>query len=269
MRAIQKAAVAVLLTVLVAAPQVASASSRAYTAGHSSFVGSVRGTDAFVAIVVRGSHVTAYVCDSKRIAQWFTGSALAGSSTLTSKDGYVLRITIGSRQISGSLRLLGPAGVVHRFVAARDEKPGGLYRGEKSVAGKRYVGGWIILPDGRQRGEVVSGSTDIASPTLDPNDPTVQIKRGKKRPSSSSSRSSSADGHGEPGPVCRWAIGRRASRSGSTSTASLYRTSRRSTDRAASPRMHLPRSSSGGRPALPISAERSHGEGATASGVEE
>jgi len=182
MRAIQKAAVAALLTVLVAAPQAVSASARDSAARHSSFVGSVRGTDAFVAIVVRGPHVTAYVCDSKRIAQWFTGDGHAGRLTLTSKDGYVLRISIGARQVRGSLRLPGPAGVAHRFVAALETKPAGLYRGERSVAGKRYVGGWIILPDGRQRGEVVSGSTEIASPTLDPNDPTVDIKRGKKRP---------------------------------------------------------------------------------------
>ncbi len=58
----------------------------------------------------------------------------------------------------------------------------GLYRGSKTVAGKRYLGGWIVLPDGRQRGEVLSGMTDVASPPLDPNNPTVQIKRGKKKP---------------------------------------------------------------------------------------
>jgi hypothetical protein len=182
MRAIQTAAVAALLAILIAVPQAVSASARGSASHGSSFVGSVRGTNAFVAIVVRGPHVTAYVCDSKRIAQWFTGDGHAGRSTLTSKDGYVLRITMGRRQVTGSFRLPGPAGVVHRFVAARQTRPAGLYRGERSVAGKRYVGGWIILPDGRQRGEVVSGSTDIASPTLDPNDPTVDIKRGKKRP---------------------------------------------------------------------------------------
>ena len=174
-----RAAFAAVLTVLVAASPAAGAT---HAAADRSFVGGVSGTDAFVAVVVHGSHVTAYACDSKKIAQWFKGDAHAGSATLTSKSGYVLRMTIGARQVSGLLRVPGHNGAVHRVHAVRASKPAGLYRGETRVAGRRYLGGWIIRSDGRQRGEVVSGTTAIASPTLDPNDPTVEIKRGKKKP---------------------------------------------------------------------------------------
>jgi hypothetical protein len=181
MRTIHKAGAALLLTALIAAPGAASASPR--TQGSSrSFVGTVRGTHAFVGVVVRGSQVIAYVCDSKKIAQWFKGSVRAGQATLTSKAGYVLQLTIGSRQVTGWVRSPGPSGALHHLSAKRASKPAGLYRGEKTVAGKHYLGGWIILPDGRQRGEVLSGSTDVGSPPLDPNDPTVDIKRGKKKP---------------------------------------------------------------------------------------
>ena len=183
MRTIHKAAAAVLLSVLIAAPATASAASRARGLSHGhSFVGTVRGAHAFVAVVVRGSQVIAYVCDSRRIAQWFRGSIRAGHSTLTSKAGYVLRFTVGSRQVTGTVRLPGQAGALHRFVARPVTKPAGLYRGEKTVAGRHYLGGWVVMSDGRQRGEVVSGSTDVGSPPLDPNDPTVDIKRGKKKP---------------------------------------------------------------------------------------
>ena len=179
MRAMNKAAVATVLTALVVASPAAAAS---HAAGARGFVGSISGTSAFVAVVVHASHVTAYACDSKKIAQWFQGDVHAGSATLTSKSGYVLRIRVGRRQVNGSLRAPGQTGAVHRVHAARDNKPAGLYRGETRVAGRKYLGGWIILPDGRQRGEVISGTTKIASPPLAPNDPTVEIKRGKKKP---------------------------------------------------------------------------------------
>lgn len=179
MRIIPRAAVAGLMAMLLTGPAASSALART---GRVGYVGTVRGTHAFVAVVTSGSRVTAYVCDSKKIAQWFKGSVKAGKATLTSSAGYLLRVTIAHGKASGSVRLPGVHGAVHGFSAARDRKAAGLYRGVKTVAGKRYVGGWILLPDGRQRGEVVTGASDVASPILDPTDPTVDIRRGKKRP---------------------------------------------------------------------------------------
>jgi hypothetical protein len=99
MRTIHKAAVAVLLSLLIAAPATASAASRAQGSNHGrSFVGTVRGTHAFAAVV-----------------------------RLTSKAGYVLRFTVGSRQVTGTVRLPGQAGALHRFVARPVTKPAGLY----------------------------------------------------------------------------------------------------------------------------------------------
>jgi hypothetical protein len=176
MRTIHRAAVPVLLAVLLMAMLGAvSASSPARAAGRVGYVGTVSGTRAFVAVVVRGSSVIAYVCDSRKIAQWFKGTARSGRSTLTSTGGYVLHVTIGHGRATGSVRFPGSAGAVHRFAAATAEKPAGLYRGVKTVAGTRYLGGWIILPNGRQRGEVTSGSTDVASPTLNTDMPTVPV----------------------------------------------------------------------------------------------
>lgn len=180
-RTVRRVAAAVLLLLSMALPATGFALSGSPSRSNTGYVGTVSGTHAFIAIVMRDSRVIAYVCDSRKIAHWFNGPVRAGKATLTS-GGYVLRITIGLRRTTGSLSLPGTAGVMHGFTAAKDIKPAGLYRGTKTVAGRRYLGGWIVLPDGRQRGEVVSGSTDVASPTLDPNNPTVDVKKGKKRP---------------------------------------------------------------------------------------
>ena len=179
MRIILRAALAALIATLLAGLAASSALARARSVG---YVGTVRGTHAFVAVVTHGSHVTAYVCDSKKIAQWFTGSVKAGKAILTSSGGYVLRVTVANGKATGSVQLPGARRAVHRFRSTQDAKSAGLYRGVKTVAGKRYVGGWIVLPDGRQRGEVLTGATDVASPILDPSHPTVDVKKGKKRP---------------------------------------------------------------------------------------
>jgi hypothetical protein len=177
MRCIQRTLAAALLALLIAVTGSAAASAQAHTAGHAGYVGTVRGTSAFVAVVERGSRLTAYVCNSRKIAQWFKGTVSAGRSKLTSRGGYVLQIRFGHDQATGSLRFPGTAGAVHHFTAVRDTRPAGLWRGSKTVDGKHFVGGWIILRDGRQRGEIVSGSTNVGSPTLNPDDPKVPLIR--------------------------------------------------------------------------------------------
>lgn len=178
-RGLPRAALAALIAMLLAGPAASPALARS---GRIGYVGTIRRTHAFVAVVTHGSRVTAYVCDSRTIAQWFKGSLKAGKATLTSSDGSVLRVAIANGKADGSFRTAGAHGTVHRFSSSQAAKPAGLYRGVKTVAGKRYVGGWIVLPDGRQRGEVLTGATDVASPILDPSHPTVDIKKGKKRP---------------------------------------------------------------------------------------
>jgi hypothetical protein len=180
-RTVRILAAAALLPLAMAWTGGSSAASRAERRDNAAFVGTVSGSRAFVAMAVSNSRVIAYVCDSRRIAHWFRGPVRGGKATLAS-GGYVLRAIIGPHRARGSVSFPDRAGDAHAFTADMAAKPAGLYRGEKTVAGTRYLGGWIILPDGRQRGEVVSGSTDVASPILNPSDPTVDVKKGKKRP---------------------------------------------------------------------------------------
>ena len=77
-----------------------------------SWVGTVKGTDAFVAVVVfakatGGKHaVLAYVCDSKKIAEWFRGSTSDGGFSLTSSGGYRLAVTVTTSKEGSQPRTL-------------------------------------------------------------------------------------------------------------------------------------------------------------------
>ena len=164
---------------MIGAPGGAAASREASIGG---YVGTVSGTRAFVAVVERGSRVTAYVCDSGRIAQWFDGTVSAGRSKITSRGGYVLEVRFGNGSATGSVRFPGQAGALHQFTAAGAARPAGLWRGSKTVDGKTFVGGWIILPDGRQRGEILLGSTDVGNPILNADDPKVPVSDPKAPP---------------------------------------------------------------------------------------
>jgi hypothetical protein len=140
------------------------------------YVGAVPGTNAFVGIAVRPSGVLAYVCDSKNVAAWLSGSP---GSTL-SGHGYRLTETVDGSNAKGTVYF--PDGSTHAFVASRASRPAGLWRGVETQAGVRYVGGWIVLPDGSQRGAVSADGTTVDTPTLDPANPDVKIKKKPKKP---------------------------------------------------------------------------------------
>jgi hypothetical protein len=127
----------------------------------------VEGTDAFIAVVVdKQNHALAYVCDgeegaSAEVARWFRGAvADDGSLDLRSDGGEHLVAEVSESGTEGTLAFPG------------GEEPAGLYRAEETVDGTEYVGGWILLEGGEQRGAVknrssgfVSGNVDLASPS--------------------------------------------------------------------------------------------------------
>ncbi len=171
-KATKRAAAGILALGLVT-PVGALAARPSRPAVHAGYVGTVSGTNAFVGVVAGGGRVTAYVCDSHSVAQWFTGPLRAGRATLRSNSGSVLAVTVGHGEALGTVRL---SGATHSFSATPDGGKVGLYRGTKTVAGRRYLGGWIILRDQRQRGAVVSDTAVVASPPLNPDSPTVDVK---------------------------------------------------------------------------------------------
>ena len=126
------------------------------------YIGTVRGTDAFAAIVVRRGVGIAYVCDGKKISVWLKGKFSHGKVHLASKAGDTLDGTFGNATLDLTTRK--PLTVKTKFSPFNDEAR--LFTGKDTIDGKLWVGGWITLLDGRQRGSLKTGAGRVfASPT--------------------------------------------------------------------------------------------------------
>ncbi len=137
-----------------------------------SFVGPTEGSESFVAIVTNGDAVMAYVCDGETTAEWFTGTAARDSIDLTSAGSIGLVAQRGTGDTLDGTVTAGD-GTESSFSTTRvdlDGVDGGLCRGILQVDGVTYTGGWIVLPDGQQRGAVIGddGSQRFDVPDIDP-----------------------------------------------------------------------------------------------------
>ncbi len=118
-----------------------------------SFVGQVAGTDAFVAVVTDGELVIGYVCDGQGIGEWFQGRVADG--VLTSARGARLALEVAKEGVSGTFTAV--SGSSHSFTTEVATGSAGLYRlPETVVDDETYKGGWIVLPNGDQRGELTT-----------------------------------------------------------------------------------------------------------------
>ena len=127
------------------------------------YIGTVPGTKAFAAIVVRRGVGVAYVCDGKKISVWLKGKFSHGKVHLASKAGDTLDGTFGHATLDLKTRKK-PLTVKTKFSPADDAAH--LFLGKDTVDGKLWVGGWITLLDGRQRGSLKTAAGRIfGSPT--------------------------------------------------------------------------------------------------------
>ncbi len=149
-------AMAALAVAVMAGP--ASAKSKAPQPRESrTYLGTVAGSDAFAAIVVRRGVATAYVCDSKEIASWLRGTFKNGKLRLKAKDGATLEGTLKKSEFT-------PAGgeplkVKTHFSPVDDKEH--FFTGSGEDDSGRLVGGWITLKNGRQRGAVRTSAGEI------------------------------------------------------------------------------------------------------------
>ena len=121
-------------------------------------VGRVAGSDAFIAVVSTGSKALAYVCDGAKVSLWFTGAVKQGGLLeVTQASGAKLTANLAAQSVVGTLEL--EAGRVLNFRTEPVKDTAGLYRARTTLGGSSYLGGWIVLPDGEQRGNVVGGGT--------------------------------------------------------------------------------------------------------------
>jgi hypothetical protein len=125
----------------------------------------VNGSQAYVAVYAykadkRGRRdVVGYVCDGAQMAEWFSKHRVTGNTlTLASDGGAHLNAKLTTKSATGTVTLTD--GTKLSFTAAPVTDPAGLYRAEQTIAGQPYLGGWIVLPDGTQRGEVKISSSN-------------------------------------------------------------------------------------------------------------
>jgi hypothetical protein len=119
------------------------------------YVGTVAGTGAYVAIVVGKKSASGYICDGDQVAHWFKGTAKGGNlalaDTATGPAGALLIGAVHGSRLDGLVRF---DGAQHRLVAQRATGKAGLYRKERSIGGVDYAAGWVKLPDGSFKGQV-------------------------------------------------------------------------------------------------------------------
>jgi hypothetical protein len=129
------------------------------------FVAVTQNPQAFVAIVTSGDKTLAYVCDGEKIAEWYRGRAVNGSISLTSTGGASkIQAKLNGDVWEGVIALEGDRNWA--FKAAGATSPAGLYRSDDVLNSARFLGGWVVLNNGDQRGAVIGGGSTRPGRTL-------------------------------------------------------------------------------------------------------
>jgi hypothetical protein len=126
------------------------------------YVGRVPGTEAFIAVVLDGDLVLAYVCDGTpegvSLWGWFSGALGAGSTVLVSTNGHALFLDATGPSPQG--HLLTRTGESFPFTTELAGQTAGLLRQQGLEDGQPSLSGWIGLNNGEQRGaKMVAGTS--------------------------------------------------------------------------------------------------------------
>jgi hypothetical protein len=114
------------------------------------FAGKVSGTNAYVAVVSLRGRVEAYVCDSVTTAVWLKGVHKGRVvSAVNAAKKVRLNAQVTGSKLTGHVTL---AGKRHSIRLAKVSYRAGLWKAFGLVRGKLFEAGWIVLPDGSQRG---------------------------------------------------------------------------------------------------------------------
>jgi hypothetical protein len=121
------------------------------------YLGEVSGTRALLGIVLDGARVRAYVCDGtpSRLAtlvDWFAGQVSGGRVQASSPDHARLTAQLTNQSASGILTLAGGRTYTFSVPQVSATTQIGVFEGTDLIGGQRYHAGWLLLPDGDQRG---------------------------------------------------------------------------------------------------------------------
>lgn len=147
--------------------------------GAPEFVGTLDGDDDVYVAVVRGEEAAiVYLCDGETIAEAFLGEVDGDSATLASPAGGELTVTWDGDEAAGTGRLGDGTEVAFTTTEVDPEGEAGAFfalPGDDDALTEGDYGGWIVLPDGSQRGAIRIGGTLSDGGTLDP--ATGQVNR--------------------------------------------------------------------------------------------
>lgn len=139
------------------------------------FVGEVRGSPAYIALITDGERLSGFLTDGKQYGRWFATADLDDDqASLVARDGSELgKVSISGDSASGEV-IVGLAS--DRFDARRTSGKARLFttaeqRGEDSIEA-----GWIVLADGSERGTYETSISDESkTQPAPPLRPTVSI----------------------------------------------------------------------------------------------
>jgi len=127
------------------------------TPGTTTYLGTVPGTQAFLGIVLTGQEARAYVCDGTptrlgTLGDWFRGQVHNGTLDATNQGGVHLHAQITVQEARGTLTLADGHTLPFTAPFVSDISQAGVYEGTALLNGQSYHAGWVVLPDGEQRG---------------------------------------------------------------------------------------------------------------------
>jgi hypothetical protein len=131
---------------------------------------------------VQQQAVMVYLCNGNELSVWLADE-FAGQEVTLARGDISVTLTIAENEISGTVSMDGVSSQSltaarsatvslanvepDLFTAERGTGDAGLYRAEATIDGMDYIGGWIILNDGRQLGAVTVDGVVVANPKLD------------------------------------------------------------------------------------------------------
>jgi hypothetical protein len=123
-----------------------------------SYAGRTANTDQYAAVVTHAEGIDAYFCDGVR-DYWFRGLPTDGTVETVDSTGAKLLLDVTNDMVIGQITV---SDTVTTFQLPRvQQNP--LYRAETYVGAERVLGGWIVLPDGEQRGAIRIGAQTLSS----------------------------------------------------------------------------------------------------------
>jgi serine/threonine-protein kinase len=147
-----------------------------------SYVGTLEGSDAYVAIVVADDgEALAFVTDGGESVDWLDGTVDGTGARLANDGGAHLDLAFIAGTTSGdaarpavlSGTFTRPDSDPLRFAAGAADEPAGMYRAAQVFADGEYVAGWVVLEDGSQMGAVRRYETPLSPGAVD--DPVLDL----------------------------------------------------------------------------------------------